>query len=429
MRVFCVWLAGLIVSGVVAQDTELTSWTGYRGPAGDGRAAGEARGLPLSWAMDKNVAWRTPIHGRGWSSPVVFEGRVWLTTATEDGTALSVMCLDEASGKLLVDRVLFTVKTPEPLGNPVNGYASPSPVIEKGRVYVHFGSYGTACLDSATGKTLWERRDLPCRHFRGPGSSPFLYKDLLILTMDGIDVQYLVALNTATGRDVWKTPRTTDFKDLNSEGRPTRDGDQRKAYTTPLLISTSAGDVIVSGGAKAAFAYDPKTGDELWSVTYAGYSAASGPVAGAGMVVVNSGYGKPVLSAVKLGGKGDVTTTRVVWTYMKGVPKRSSPVIVDGRVYMVNDAGIATCLELKTGKEVWKGRLNGKFSASVLYADGHLFYFDEQGKSTVVKPGPILDIVSVNTLDAGCMASVAVVGRAFIMRTTDAVVRLEVSGN
>ncbi|NQT54076.1 PQQ-binding-like beta-propeller repeat protein, partial [bacterium] len=232
-------------------------WPDYRGPTGDGHAApakdGKPHGLPLRWSETQNVTWKTAIPHRGWSTPVVLGGQVWLTTATTQGNDFFAICVDAATGKVLFNERLFHSDEPEPLSNHVNCYASPTPVIEPGRVYVSFGSYGTACLDTATRKTLWTRTDLQCRHYRGPGSSPILFGNLLILSMDGVDVQYLVALDKATGRTVWKTPRSTEWKDLDAKGQPFRDGDFRKSFGTPLVINAGGRPQMISLGSKATF--------------------------------------------------------------------------------------------------------------------------------------------------------------------------------
>ena len=217
-----------------------TDWPEYRGPWADGHVAapGDPKpiGLPLTWSEVEHVKWKTPIPEHGWSTPVILGGQIWLTTATEEGRDFFAICVDVDTGKILFNEKLFHCDTPEVLGNSVNCYASPSPVIEPGRVFVHFGSYGTACLDTKDFRVRWKRADLPCHHFRGPGSSLVLFQDLLILTMDGIDVQYLVALDKQTGRTVWKTDRTADWNDLLPDGQPARAGDLRKAYSTPLCI-------------------------------------------------------------------------------------------------------------------------------------------------------------------------------------------------
>ena len=240
---------------LLAQSVARPDWPEFRGPRGTGQASSPAgkkpTGLPLRWSETENVKWKTPIPHRGWSTPVVMGGQVWLTTATPDGHDFFALCVEADTGRVRFNQKLFHTDTPEPLGNSVNCYASPSPVIEPGRVYVHFGSYGTACLDTATGQVLWERRDLACRHFRGPGSSPILFQDLLILTMDGVDLQYLVALDKKSGRTVWKTDRTTEWNDLGPNGRPIAEGDMRKAFSTPLVIEVNGKSQMISAGSRS----------------------------------------------------------------------------------------------------------------------------------------------------------------------------------
>src|SRR5438445_556345 len=213
-------------------------WPEYRGPSGNGHAApADGRssvGLPLRWSETEHVKWKTAIPYRGWSTPVVLGSKVWLTTATLDGHDFFALSLNADTGRVLLQKKLFHTDNPEPLGNPVNCYASPSPVIEPGRVYVNFGSYGTACLDSADGTVRWQRRDIPCRHYRGPGSSPILFQDLLILTMDGVDLQYLIALDKQTGRTVWNKPPTADWNDLSRNGKPHGQGGD---YAASLLYA------------------------------------------------------------------------------------------------------------------------------------------------------------------------------------------------
>ena len=252
-------------------------WPEFRGPQGNGHATAEdanPAGLPLHWSETENVKWKTPIPYSGWSTPVVMGGQIWLTTATEDGHDFFVLCLDAESGQVRLTQKLFHADQPEPLGNRMNCYASPSPVIEPGRVYLSFGSYGTACLDTTTRKTIWQRTDLPCRHYRGPGSSPILFEDLLILTMDGVDVQYLAALDKKTGRTVWKTDRTTAWDDLDADGKPISEGDLRKSFSTPLIIAVQGKPLLISCGSKAIYGYDPRTGRECWKVYHGSHTSA-----------------------------------------------------------------------------------------------------------------------------------------------------------
>ena len=404
-------------------------WPEFRGPRGNGLATdpGDAKplGLPLRWSETENVKWKAPIPHCGWSTPVVVGGQVWLTTATLDGKDFFAISIDAETGRVRSSERLFHADDPEPLGNNVNGYASPSPVIEPGRVYVHFGSYGTACLDTATCKVLWERRALACRHYRGPGSSAILFEDLLVLTFDGVDVQYLVALDTKTGRTVWKTDRSTVWDDLDAQGKPTREGDFRKAFSTPLVIDAGGKSQMVSLGARAAFSYDPRTGRELWKVRHAGHSSAPRPVFGHGLVFFTTGHGTTQLWAVRVDGQGDVTDSHVAWKADRGVPLTPSPLLVGDLLYMVSDNGTATCLEAATGKQVWRERIGGNYAASPVYADGRMYFFNQQGKANVLKAGRALEGLATNTLEDGCMASPAVSGKGLFVRTKTHLYRIE----
>lgn len=420
-RVFvvCCLLAGALLPAHA-------DWPEFRGPAGDGHAAGkQPAGLPLHWSETENVKWKTEIPFRGWSTPVVLGGQVWLTTATPDGHDFYALCVDAATGKIRLNEKLFHADNPEPLGNPVNCYASPSPAIEPGRVYISFGSYGTACLDTATGKPIWERRDIPCRHYRGPGSSVFLFENLVILTMDGVDQQYVIALDKKTGRTVWKTDRTADWGDLGADGKPMAEGDLRKAYSTPIVAQVGGRPLLFSVGAKAAYAYDARTGKEIWKVRHAGYSAAPRPVYANGLVFFDTALGRTELLAVRTDGQGDVTNTNIAWRTGANVPHTPSPIIVDDLLYMVSDGGALSCLETATGKVVWREQIGGNYAASPIYADGRLYFFNQQGKGTVIKPGRTFEVLATNTLDGGFMASPAVDGKALILRTKTHLYRVE----
>ncbi|MDI9430542.1 MAG: PQQ-binding-like beta-propeller repeat protein [Planctomycetota bacterium] len=409
--------------------TAQADWPRFRGPSGDGLVtrpgSAEQIGLPVRWSETQNLVWKTAIPHLGWSSPVVMDGQVWLTTATAEGHDFYAICVDADSGAIRFNERLFHTDDPEPLGNPLNSYASPTPVVEPGRVYVHFGSYGTACLDTKTFEVLWKRSDLPCRHYRGPGSSVILFEDLLILTMDGVDVQYLVALDKATGRTVWKTDRTADWDDLDAEGKPRDEGDLRKAYTTPLIVETDGAVQMISVGAKAFYGYDPRTGRELWKVNMPAFSGAAGPVYRDGIVYVVTGFGQTELMAVRVDGAGDVTDSHVLWKTARTVPRTPSPVLVGDLLFTINDTGIAVCLDAATGEPIWQERIRGNYAASLLYADGNIYCFNQNGTSTVFKAARRFEVVATNTLDAGCMASPAVAGRALFLRTKTHLYRIE----
>jgi outer membrane protein assembly factor BamB len=400
-------------------------WPQHRGP--DGSGISDSTGVPLTWSEEKNVRWKTPVHGRAWSSPVILDNQVWMTTATPDGKELFAVALDQETGKILHDLKVFHVEQPQ-FAHAFNSYASPSPVIEKGRVYVTFGSPGTAAIDTSTGKVLWERRDLECNHFRGAGSSPIIFRDLLIMHFDGSDVQYVVALDKNTGKTVWKTPRSIDFQDLGPDGKPKAEGDFRKAFATPHVITVGGEPLLISLGGKAAYGYDPMTGKERWRLEERkSHSASTRPVAGHGMVFYPTGFDSSQLIAMRPDGAGDVTATHVVWRFNRGVPNKPSVLLVEDLIFMINDVGIASAVEAKTGTLVWQSRVGGTFSASPLYAGGRVYMFDEDGKTTVIEAGREFKILAENQLENGFMASPAVAGDALFLRTTKDVYRIEAS--
>jgi outer membrane protein assembly factor BamB len=385
------------------------NWPQFRGPHANGVADGPA---PRTWGETQNVRWKTAIHDKGWSSPVIWGDQIWMTTARADGKELFAVCVDRKTGTIVHDLKVFTDPKP-PFCIPYNSYASSTPVVEEGRVYVHFGSTGTACLDTATGKPLWERRDLPCNHFRGPGSSPILVGKLLILTFDGFDLNYLAALDKATGKTVWKQDRNIPYK--------TADGDFHKAYSTPAVLTLDGLTQLISPAAQATTAHDAATGKELWRVTHGGMNEAALPVHGHGLVFLTSGHTKELI-AVRQGGSGDLTQDGIVWKVTKGVPTRPSLLLHQDWLFMVSDDGIVTCLEAKTGKQLWQERpeKNLKFSASPVLAGGHLYLTDEAeegGKTFVLEAGPKYKLVATNKLAVGCMASPAVVGGQIFLRT------------
>ena len=398
-------------------------WPEFRGPDGTGTSADP--NVPIKWSETENVRWKVPVHGRAWSSPVVLGQQIWLTTATPDGKQLFAMAFDKATGKTLYDLKLFDVATPQ-FAHAFNTYASPSPVIEPGRVYVTFGSPGTAALDTKTGKVIWERRDLECNHFRGAGSSPILFRDLLIMHFDGSDVQYVVALDKKTGKTVWKTPRTVDFKDLEPNGKIKADGDFRKAFATPQIVMVGGSPVLVSAGSMAAYGYDPLTGKELWRLEErTSFSASVRPVAGHGLVYYSTGFNTGQVLAVRPDGRGDVTNTHVAWRATRGAPKKPSPLLIGDLLYVVNDNGVVTCLEAKTGAEVWTGRVPDSYSASPITAGGRIYFFNEDGKATVIEAGRTFKILAENTLDDGFMATPAVDGSALYLRTKSHLYRVQ----
>jgi len=390
------------------------NWPQFRGPAGSGHS--DAVGLPLSWSETENVVWKTPIHDRGWSSPVVWDDQVWVTTATEDGKQLFAVCIHRDTGRVVHDVKVFDVEKPERIAS-INSYASPTPVIEPGRVYVHYGTYGTACLDTKTGKTVWTRRDLNCDHHMGPGASPVLFRKLLIFTVDGCDVQYVAALDKTTGKTIWKTDRSVDYSNVHRFCR--------KAFCTPTVFQSGGRLQMISPCSKAMMAYDPNTGEELWKIRHFGWSMTPRPLFGHGLLFVIMDYDHPQLWAVRPDGRGDVTDSHVVWRIRKGMPSTPSLLLVGDLLYMVNDKGVALCVEAKTGQVVWQERVGGNFSASPVFADGRIYFFNHDAVATVIQPGREYKALAVNTLNGDMMASPAVVGKALFLRTKTHLYRIE----
>ncbi len=406
-------------------------WPEFRGPRGDGNvsAPGDAHpiGFPLHWSETNNIKWKTEVPHRGWSTPVVLDGQVWLTTATLEGHDYFAICVDAETGKVRFNERVFHTDNPEPLGNgaSMNCYATPSSFIEPGRVYVHFGSAGTACLATGTGKVLWQRNDLPCRHYRGASSSLVSFENLVILTFDGADLQYLAALDKKTGATIWKTNRSVAWNDENVPGPMAKDGDLRKAHSTPLIATVGGKPQMLSAGAKAAYGYDPRTGKELWKVQYADWSVAPRPIYDRGLAFFVTGLMKKELWAVKPDGQGDVTDTHVAWKLKTHVGKYASPILVDGLIYTAAEESFISCVEAATGQVVWTERIGGQYAASPIYADGRLYFFSQDGTTTVLKPGRTFEVLATNTLANGFMASPAVSGKAFYLRTKTDLYRVE----
>ena len=375
----------------------LSDWPQFRGPTGQGHS--DEQGLPLNWSETTNVRWKVAIPGKGWSSPVVQGDRIWLTTATDEGKSLRALSIDRNSGAILQNVEIFRLKSPK-LTNSKNSFASPTPVVDGERVYVHFGAYGTACL-TQSGEIVWKTRLEYDNGQHGTGGSPIVYEDLLIISCDGNDVQFVVALDKLTGKVKWKKSR---------EGY--------QAYSTPLVVSLPGGDQVISPGAFRAVAYEPRSGKELWQVRYGeGFSNVPRPVYGDGLVFICTGFQQPSMLAVRLDGKGDVTNSKVEWKLDRGVPLTASPLLVGNELYMVTDNGIATCVDAKTGKEYWRARVGGNHSASPIYADGRIYFLSEEGESVVIAPGQKLKHLATNQLDGRTLASMAVSGGSIFIRS------------
>ena len=378
-----------LASCIVIEANE--QWSQFRGHYGNGII--KSTSAPINWSDNTNIDWKTPIHDRGWSSPVIWNDQIWMTTATKEGNKMYAICVNKLSGKIEHDIHVFDVKSPQAITNE-NTYASPTPVVEEGRVYVHFGTYGTACISTKDGQILWKRRDLNCDHEigAGPASSPFIYNNFLIFNVDGRDVQYVIALNKETGETAWKTNRSVDFSDVQVN--------QRKAYGTPFIIPRGNTNQMVSIGAKGVYSYDPENGKELWKAEHRGWSIAPRPVYGEGLVFTMIDRDRPEMWAIKPNGSGDITETHIEWKETKRMPPRASPIIIKGLLFVVDRNGYISCIEAKTGKSIWQKRMKGRFSASPILANNLIYFFNEDTVCTIIKPTRELEIVTENKLSS-----------------------------
>jgi outer membrane protein assembly factor BamB len=244
-----------------------------------------------------------------------------------------------------------------------------------------------------------------------------LFEDLVILTFDGADLQYHVALDKKTGQKVWKTDRSVAWNDEHIPGQMAKDGDLRKAHSTPLIVQVEGQPQMISSGAKAAYGYDPRTGRELWRVEFNDWSVAPRPLYSDGLAYIVTGLVRKEMWAVKANSRGTISDGDVVWKQKAGIGKYSSPILVDGLIYTAADESFLSCIDAKTGEVVWTERVGGKFAGSPIYAGGRLYFFDQGGKALVIQPGRELKILATNTLDSGLMASPAVAGKALFLRT------------
>lgn len=382
------------------------NWPEFRGPTGQGHAPGR---LPIEWGPQRNVAWKQALPGAGWSSPIIWNGRLYLTTAASigdgDDQSLRALCLDAANGKILWEQEVFRQDgSTAPSIHAKNGHASPTPLTDGQRLYVHFGHQGTAALD-LQGQVLWRQTDLSYRPVHGNGGSPVLVEDALVFSCDGSSTQFVVALDAASGKVRWKTPRGTEaFKKF--------------AFATPLAITVGEKRQIISQGAGLVGAYDPATGKEIWRVRYSdGYSVVPRPVFGQGLVFVCTGYDEPGLLAIRPDGQGDVTDSNVAWRRVRGgVPLNPSPLLVGEELYLISDLGVATCLEAKTGKVHWQERVGGAYSASPLFADGRIYLQSEAGPAVVIEAGRTFMSLARNNLGERVLASYAVADGALFIR-------------
>ena len=388
-------------------------WPQFRGPGGQGLSA--AKDVPVTWSTEKNVAWKTEIPGKGWSSPVLSGGRRYLTTAVgeakgpdakDGGVSLRALCVDAKDGRILWDTEIFQPEA-EDAGaiHRKNSLASPTPVVTQDRLFVHFGHMGTAALD-LDGKVVWRQTELRYPPQHGNGGSPALVDGLLVFSCDARQDPFIVALDSATGAVRWKTPRETPAK-------------RQFSFSTPLAIETQGARQIISPGSGLVGAYNVSDGRELWRVRYGeGYSVVPRPVFAHGLLFVSSSFDKPVLHAIRPdGAKGDATDTNVAWTHGKGVPHSASMLVLCDELYFVSDGGIASCADAKTGTIHWSERLGGGFSASPVAAEGRVYFQNETGTGFVLKAGTKFELLAKNELGEPTLASCAVADGALFIRS------------
>jgi len=406
-----------------AQDP-MPMWTHYRGSNLNGIST--EKGFPVTWNDSTHILWKTAIEGRGWSSPVVYGDQVWLTT--EENREMRSICVDFNTGGIIHNLITFN---PDTLyrKHSINSYATPTSAIEEGFIYIHFGRYGTACIDTRTGETVWKRTDIQCEHIQGSGSSLFLYKEKLIVHMEGTDVQHIYALDKKTGKTLWRTERPQELYDpMVTIGK--------KAYITPIIIKVNGRDLMISNGSAACIAYDPETGVEVWRIIQGEDSTISMPVESNGIVYFYTAYvtgedGKKYaeLFAVDPNGKGDIGATNILWRVKSPILQLLTPVVVDGLLYTVDSQGLLMCLDGETGETVWSKKLKGKYNSSPIYADGNIYISSTRGSTIVLKAGPELEIISENTLDGEIWATPAFTGGAILMRTSKFLYKLSKSGS
>jgi outer membrane protein assembly factor BamB len=394
----------------------LPDWPEFRGPTGQGHAGNQK--IPTRWNSTTNVAWKTTIPGNGWSSPIVSAGRVYLTTAVPatgpSGADLSLraLCLDAKTGKILWQRETIRQNGATAAAiHSKNSHASPTPLIRDGRLYVHFGHQGTACLN-LDGDILWRNTDIKYRPVHGNGGSPILVHDLLIFSCDGRDQRFLIALDCQTGKLRWRTDRAGE-------------AERKFSFSTPLLITVGGLEQVISPGSEVVSAYAPADGHEIWRVRYQGYSVVPRPVYGQGLVFLSSGFDSPSLLAIRPDGQGDVTESHVAWTWRRSAPLTPSPLLIGKELYTVSDNGVASCLDAQTGRLHWQKRLGGNYSASPVDADGRIYFQSEEGNGVVIRAGKRFELLARNPLEERTLASYAVADEALFIRTEEHLYRIQ----
>jgi outer membrane protein assembly factor BamB len=405
----------LLLAAAVAR----ADWPEFRGPTGQGIS--DEKNLPIEWGPEKNIAWKAEIPGLGWSSPVLVDGKLYLTTAVPRGDgekpdqSLRVICLDARTGDKVWEQEAFVQRgSAAPRIHDKNSHASPTPLVVNDRLYVHFGHMGTACY-SLDGAQIWATRDLVYSPVHGNGGSPVYVDGLIVFTADGASQPIVAALEAETGELRWKYPRPAGSAKTFS-------------FATPLVIEVKGQKQIIAPGAGSVSALEPKSGKEIWRVMYDGYSVIPRPVYSQGLVFMSTGYDSPVALAIRPDGKGDVTKTHVEWELRRSAPNTPSMLAIGDELYMVSDDGVASCLDAKSGKIHWQQRIGGKYSASPVLADGRIYFQSEEGQGVVIAPGKKFKKLGENGFPERTLASYAVGDGAIFVRTAEHLYRVEERG-
>ena len=388
------------------------NWPGFRGPTHQGHSS--ETGLPLKWSATENIAWKTEVPGESWSSPIVWNDRVFLTTATDNGESCRVLAFDRATGAPLWNREVFRQITRKKEGR--NSYASPTPCTDGDRVYACFGDGSFAAVDF-TGQTVWTNRSHPFYGQHGLGTSPILHDGLLVMARDGSsdgedktvgwqkpwDQSYVVALDAKTGVQRWKSGR----------------GLSRISHGVPAIWTAPDGrKQVVSEAGDVVQGFDLLTGERRWSSTVVGEGKVPSVVLGDGLVFTAGGWGgRESIKAFRLGGSGDLGETNLAWEQRKGMPKVPSMLFVRPHLFALTDGGIVSCLKADRGELVWQERIGGNHSASPVTAEGRIYFLGDDGETTVIAAGPEFQVRARNPIGEKVQASLAIAGGHLYLRT------------